>query len=114
MPGMLGWRDRTRGKGGKFVVLPPSYQGNVPDGYFTFRSRTNNVFVFWRAFFTDSANLGPPVKLIEQTRIYPLGKQTEANPMRFPDASGVPLDMDFPFDGSFFDVLARVNIPAKR
>ena len=71
------------------------------------RSRTNNVFVFWRAFFTDPADLGPPVKLIEQTRIYPLGKQTEANPMQFPDASGVPVNMDFPFDGSFFDVLAR-------
>jgi signal transduction histidine kinase len=33
-----------KGKGGKFVVLPPGYQGNVPDGYFTFCSFPATVY----------------------------------------------------------------------
>jgi hypothetical protein len=105
--GDVGLAGPDKGKGGKFLVLPPSYKGDVPDGYFTYRSRTNNVFVFWRAFFTDPGDLGPPNKLIEQTRIYPLGKEAQAKPMQFPDASGVPLNMDYPFNGAFFDMLAR-------
>lgn len=103
--GDVGFAGPDRGKGGKFLVLPPGYAGNVPDGYYVYRSRTDNVLVFWRAFFADSANLAPAVGLIEQTRMYPLGKS--AQPMNFPDASGVPLDMSFPADGRFFDALAR-------
>jgi hypothetical protein len=103
--GDIGFAGPDSGKGGKFLVLPPGYQGDVPAGYYVYRSRTNNVLVFWRAFFADPANLAPPVSLIEQTRIYPLGKSATA--MRFPDASGVPVNMTFPTDSSFFDMLAR-------
>jgi len=38
---------------GKYLVLPPDYKGDVPPGYFTYRSRTYGVFVFWRGFFKD-------------------------------------------------------------
>lgn len=105
--GDVGLPGPDKGKGGKFLVLPPGYDGKVPNGYFTYRSRTNNVLVFWRAFFKDPIDLGPPVKLIEQTRIYPLGKQTQAKPMQFPDASGVSVNMLYPRDGTFFDMLSR-------
>ncbi|CAB3778469.1 hypothetical protein LMG28688_00599 [Paraburkholderia caffeinitolerans] len=103
--GDVGFVGPDRGMGGKFLVLPPGYQGEVPDGYHVYRSRTNNVLVFWRAFFADPANLAPACDLIEQTRIHPLGQS--AQPMRFPNASGVPLDMTYPIDGRFFDMLAR-------
>jgi hypothetical protein len=103
--GDIGFAGPDHGQGGKFLVLPPGYRGDVPDGYHVYRSRTNNALVFWRAFFADPANLAPPVSLIEQTRIYPLGKPPGA--MRFPNASGVPLNMVFPADGRFFDMLAR-------
>jgi hypothetical protein len=105
--GDVGLAGPDGGKGGKFLILPPDYKGNVPSGYFVYRSQTNNVFVFWRAFYREASDLGPPNKLIEQTRMYPLGKEGEAKPMQFPDASGVPVNMDFPFDGSFFDMLSR-------
>ena len=51
--------------------------------------------------------LSDPVALIEKTRIYPLGKQASAKAMQFPDASGVAVDMLYPRDGSYFDMLAR-------
>src|SRR6266702_7642901 len=32
------------GKGGKYLVLPPDYTGDVPTGYIPVRSRTYNIF----------------------------------------------------------------------
>jgi hypothetical protein len=38
-----------KGKGGKYLVLPPRYEGEVPQGYFVVRPRTYDVWVFMRA-----------------------------------------------------------------
>ena len=58
-PGMLGFLDDAwqrfvgnmgvtgpdKGKGGKYLVLPPGYEGEVPDGYFLLRAfKTNKNF----------------------------------------------------------------------
>ena len=34
-----------KAKGGKFLVLPPSYVGDVPEGYFIVRPKTYHVWV---------------------------------------------------------------------
>jgi hypothetical protein len=44
--GDVGFFGPDQGKGGKFLLLPPGYKGEVPEGYFVCRSGTNNVFVF--------------------------------------------------------------------
>ncbi len=105
--GDVGLPGPDKGQGGKYLVLPPDYKGEIPQGYFVLRSRTYGVFVFWRGFFKDPSQLDEPVKVMEQTRIYPLGKQAEAKPMQFPNASGVPVNMLYPTDGSAFDLLAQ-------
>ena len=87
--------------------MPPDYKGTAPAGYFTLRSRTYGVFVFWRGFFKDPKQLAEPVRVMEQTRIYPLGKEATAKPMQFPNASATPVNMLYPQDGSAFDMLAR-------
>jgi hypothetical protein len=105
--GDVGLPGPDRGKGGKYLVLPPDYTGKIPPGYFTFRSGTYGVFVFWRGFFKNPHELAEPVRVMEQTRIYPLGKKESAKPMEFPDASGVPANMLYPQDGTAFDMLWR-------
>jgi hypothetical protein len=103
--GDVGLPGPDGGKGGKFLLLPPGYKGPVPEGYYVYRSGTNNVFIFLRAFYNDPKNLEPPVKLIEQSKIYPLNGQATAKPMQFPDASGVPANMLPISDASAFDQL---------
>ena len=103
--GDVGLAGPDAGKGGKFLILPPGYEGKVPEDYYVYRSGTNNVFVFLRAFYQDPNNLEPPVKLMEQAKIYPLGKKEEAKPMEFPNASGVPANMLPVFDDKAFDQL---------
>src|SRR5215475_15301975 len=97
--GDVGLPGPDKGKGGKYLVLPPDYKGKAPTGYLTFRSRTYNVFVFWRGFFQDPKELAAPVKVMEQTKIYPLGKQAGAKAMQFPNASTTPVNMLYPGDG---------------
>jgi hypothetical protein len=103
--GDVGLAGPDGGKGGKFLLLPPGYKGSVPQGYFIYRSATNNVFVFLRGFYEDPKNLTPAVTHLERTKIYPLNGQAGAKPMKFPDASGVPADMLPISDGSAFDQL---------
>jgi hypothetical protein len=105
--GDVGLPGPDRGKGGKYLILPPDYEGEVPSGYFTYRSGTYGVFVFWRGFFKNPKQLAEPVRVMEQTRIYPLGKKETAKPMQFPDASVVPANMLYPQDGTAFDMLSR-------
>ena len=106
--GDVGLPGPDAGKGGKFLLLPPGFTGPVPEDCFVYRSPTNTVFVFLRAFYQDPKNLAPAVALIEQSRIYPLNGKEAARPMQFPDASGVPVDMLPIRDGTAFDELGKL------
>jgi len=106
--GDVGLAGPDAGKGGKFLLLPPGYAGEVPDGYFVYRSATNNVFIFLRSFYLDPNNLQPTVALIEQSRIYPIRGEDTARPMVFPDASGIPVDMLPISDSGVFDRLKQL------
>jgi hypothetical protein len=103
--GDVGLFGPDQGKGGKFVILPPGYKGPVPAGSYVYRSGTNNVFIFLRAFYADPKNLDPPVNLLQQAKIYPLNNKGGAKPMSFPDGSGVPVNMLPRSDASAFDEL---------
>jgi len=103
--GDVGLPGPDGGKGGKFLILPPGYTGSVPEDHFVYRSGTNNVFIFLRGFYQDPKNLEPAVRLLEQTKIYPLNGESKTKPMQFPDASGIPANMLPVSDGRAFDQL---------
>ena len=60
-----------KGEGGKFVVLPPGFDGEVPDGYFVVRSPTYSVMFFVRGFQVDGST-DQAVALMKQIKVYPL------------------------------------------
>ncbi len=77
-----------RGKGGKFLYLPPDWGGDVPGGYFVFRSPTYKNLMFWRGFLVD----GDPQPAINAAKklikVYPLGKTADTAEMKFVNTSG--------------------------
>ena len=103
----VGFVGPDKGEGGKYLLLPPDYEGSIPDGYYTFKSRTYNVFVFWRAFIKDG-DTSEPVALMEQTKIYPLSKKDNPPEMIFPNGTGQAADMLYPQDYSYFEGLAEL------
>jgi hypothetical protein len=106
--GDVGLPGPDAGKGGKFLLLPPGYKDVVPSGFYVYRSATNNVFVFLRAFYQDPKNLTPAVSLVEQSKIYPLNGKGTPRAMQFPDASDVPANMLPPSDFSAFEQLKQL------
>jgi hypothetical protein len=104
--GDVGLPGPDAGEGGTFVITPPGYDGEVPEGAYVYRSGTNNIFIFLRAFYDDPDNLSPTVELVEQAKIYPLNlPEAQRAPMEFPNASGVPANMLPRSDISAFEQL---------
>ncbi len=103
--GDIGFFGPDQGKGGNILIVPPGYEGEIPEGYFVYRSGTNNVFIFLRSFFKDPKDLAPAVERLEQSKIYPLGKKDSALPMEFPDGSGRSINMLPRSDATAFDQL---------
>ncbi len=86
--GDIGNAGPDKGKGGKFLILPPDYKGEVPEGYFVYRSKTYGVWLILRGFLVDG-DPAPAVKNIkEKLRIYPLSKVKAPTSVEFINASG--------------------------
>ncbi|WP_431279411.1 DUF1254 domain-containing protein [Leifsonia poae] len=98
-----------RARGGLYLLLPPDYDGHVPGGYFTFRSPTYNVFLFFRTIMGKGDGVPDPsvgVAVAERTRIFPLWTEEKNAPaMEFPNASGIRLNMMYPTDASYWTKL---------
>jgi len=77
-----------KNKGGKFLILPPGYEGKVPKGYHVARTNTYGNWVIWRGFQVDG-DPAPAVNTTKKTfRIYPLSKKNNPPKMNFVNASG--------------------------
>ena len=98
-----------RARGGLYLLIPPDYDGEVPSGYFAFKSRTYNVFLFFRTVMKKGENgpdPAPAVTLAEQTRVYPLwAMEKDVKPMQFPNGSGKQINMMYPTDSTYWTKL---------
>ena len=97
-----------RGQGGKFLVLPPGYDGDVPEGYHVVRTNTYGNWVVWRGFQVD----GDPAPAVETTkkmfRIYPLSQQDNPPQMNFINVSGTFHSTIHRMDYDFFEEVNEV------
>ena len=90
-----------KGQGGKFLILPPGYEGDVPGGYHVARSQTYGNWVVWRGFQVDGSTQEAIDATKQHFRIYPLSQKNNPPKMKFIDVSGIPHNtihsMDFRF-----------------
>ena len=117
-----------RGEGGKYLLLPPGYDGPMPEGgFYVARSRTTRVLVLGRSFL-ENDDPKPTVDLIKsRTKIYPyeaggvgtsvaefltgkvkLGRVTPPPPTVFHEGSGVSFNTVPPSDFHAFELLNEV------
>ena len=121
----IGAPGPDRGEGGKYILVPPGYDGPLPDsGFFVGRSKTNHVLYAVRAFM-DNNDPKPAVALIKKSlKIYPytpggfgtsiatalegevrLGVNPPPPPTKFVEGSGKSFNTIPPNDFSFFEML---------
>jgi hypothetical protein len=84
----LGNAGPDHGKGGKFLLLPPDYRGAVPDGYFTFRSRTYGNLMLGRGFLKNGSTRPAVESIRHQLRVYPLSEAGQPHGPKFVELSG--------------------------
>jgi hypothetical protein len=114
-----------RGLGGKYLLLPPGYDGPVPEGgFFVAHAKTNRVIILGREFIENN-DPKPAADLIRKTtKIYPyeqggvgtsiaqflsgeakLGSVSEPPPTVFHEGSGVAMNTVPPNDWTFYEML---------
>ena len=97
----LGMAGPDKGKGGKFLVLPPGYDGDVPDGYFVVRSNTYGAWLFMRGYL-DKGIEAASKNIRDNLKVYPLAKKDNQPPMQFINGTGKEIQTVLPNDFSFF------------
>ena len=104
----VGITGADKGAGGKYLILPPGYTGEVPEGYFVVRPSTYGNWVPFRTFLVDGSPK-PGVESVKKTlKIYPLADAANPAPVKFANASGIPSNFVFPGDYSFWELLNQV------
>ena len=85
----MGLAGPDKGQGGKYLFLPPGYEGEVPEGYFVAQPRTYNVCYGLRGF-TVKGDTGPAVAAFKNHfRVYPLAQAANPPETRFINGSGL-------------------------
>ena len=98
------------GKGGKYLVLPPDFKGDVPDGYIAVRPATYNTMTLLRSMLSSLSEKDVQAgnELVQQVKIYPLSKAANPPAQRFLDMTDVLYNGLIQYDETFFTSLARV------
>ncbi|QDS94875.1 hypothetical protein FF011L_36570 [Roseimaritima multifibrata] len=121
----IGRPGPDRGKGGKYLIVPPGYEGPLPEGgYFVAHSRTNRVLYAGRSFLVDN-DPKPAVENIKKNmKVYPyapggygtsiaealegnvkLGENPPVPETKFVEASGKSFNTIPPSDYGFYEMV---------
>jgi hypothetical protein len=104
----VGLTGADKGQGGKYLVLPPGYSGEIPSGYFVVKPNTYGNWLIFRGYLVDGST-NPAVETIKKTlKIYQLSDAVNPPPMKFTNASGVAANFVFPTDYSYWELLNQV------
>lgn len=105
----VGMTGADKGEGGAYLLLPPGYDGPVPDGYFVVRPRTYGLWAMWRGFLDAGGDPHPGVEVVRaRTRAYPLGQAGSPQPLRFINISPAPMVAVPPADFGAWELLNEV------
>ncbi|UUF15704.1 MULTISPECIES: DUF1254 domain-containing protein [Flavobacterium] len=96
-----------KGKGGKYLILPPNYKDAVPLGYIPMPSSTFKGYAILRSNLTDGSpnDIKRAVDYGKKVKIYPLSEADNPPATTFVDLLEVPFSNTIPYDFHFFEIL---------
>jgi hypothetical protein len=121
----IGRPGPDRGAGGKYLIVPPGYDGPLPEGgFFVAHSKTNRVLYAARAFLVDSDPAPAVANIKKNLKIYPytpgtvgtsiatalegkvkLGQNPPIPETKFIEGSGKSFNTIPPSDYGFFEMI---------
>jgi hypothetical protein len=104
----MGAPGPDKGNGGKYLILPPGYDGEAPDGYFVAQSPSYiNVFIL-RGFLVDGKPDAAARMFSKGVKIYPLAEQVNPPEMVIYSGSEVNYSTIHANDFTFYEELKHV------
>ncbi|MBW2998704.1 DUF1254 domain-containing protein, partial [Candidatus Woesearchaeota archaeon] len=84
----VGAKGADRGEGGKYLILPPDYKGDIPKGYLIIQSDTNRVHYAFRPVATPLGTTEEAAQHSRKLKVYRLSQADNPPEMDFIDATG--------------------------
>ena len=99
-----------KGKGGKFLLLPPGYEGEIPEGYLVYRPYTHAVHMILRPVALPGATMEDQVAYAKTLKVYHLSEAANPPETKYFDAYPKKWNTLPQYDISFFyDMAATIN-----
>jgi hypothetical protein len=87
----VGPDGEDKGRGGKYLFLPPGYKDRIPDGYFPVRSSSNRILFAFRSIQLKGATVDDAYAYSKTLKMYPLSEAANPEPTKFTDGRPHPL-----------------------
>lgn len=105
--GLMGF---DKGKGGKYLILPPGYKDGVPEGFIPLQSDVYGGYMLFRANLKSHSDedVARSIAYGKRMKIYPLSAADNPPDTVFTDVKDVDFDSTIRYDASFFQHLDRI------
>lgn len=99
-----------KGKGGKYLILPPGYKEKVPAGYIALPSSNYEGYALLRSIPKSGgeADIAAAAAYGKQIQLYPLSAASHPPETKYADATNVVIESTIPYDMRFFESLNRI------
>jgi len=99
-----------KGKGIKFLILPPGYAESIPEGYTPLRPETFGSYVLLRSNLQShgDSDVAKSTAYAKRAKVYPLSQASNPPPTVFTDVEDITFDSTIRYDESFFEHLNRI------
>ena len=106
--GDMGAPGPDRGAGGKYLYLPPGYDGTVPEGYFVAKSTSFTNWIALRGFLKDGKPDHAAQMWREGLKVYPLSKASSPPKTEVINCTGKIFNTIHSNDFEFYEELNSV------
>jgi hypothetical protein len=104
----MGVPGPDRGAGGKYLVVPADYDGELPEGYFVARSSSYVHLLILRGFLVDGRPDAATQSFKDGLKVYPLAQAANPPVMEFISGSGQTFSTIHANDYEFYEEIAHV------
>ncbi len=107
----IGPGGMDKGKGGKYLILPPGYDlAKAPAGYIPMSSDSYLGYALIRSVLKsgNDADVAAAITYSKQTKLYPLAQAANPPPTSYRDPGDAVFDSTIPYDIRFFESLHRM------
>jgi hypothetical protein len=105
----IGLTGPDKGKGGKYLLVPPGYEGELPEsGYFITHTKTYSNWLLMRAFVQNGDKPATVKAVKDEMRIYPYSAVNNPPEQKFVNLSGMKFNTIHSNNYDFYNELNQV------